>query len=188
MTMVVTLKFLLVVNPQGAGQLHRRVNGPFSSQLVSDTACTYVKSLAFSSLNNSLINPNCSLLGSDTNLIFDPECSLLGSDTSTVLFLDYENDSYDFSMASTFKCNHLVIVGDFNFPEINWDTWIVQKLQGSYRCLKVLEFDFFLEKSFKSIFSGNTPKQALEFGIVSWNFKNLSLEIKKRSDFFFANI
>ena len=69
------------------------MKGPFISQLASDTACTYVKSLTCSSLNNSLNNPICSLLGSDTSLIFDPECSFLGSETSTVLFSDYENDS-----------------------------------------------------------------------------------------------
>jgi len=47
--------------------------------------------------------------------------------------------------------------------------------------LKVLEFDFFLEKFLNSIFPGKTPKKVLEFGIVSWNFKNISLKIQKRA-------
>ena len=57
--------------------------------------------------------------------------------------------------------------------------------QGSYRSLKVLEFDFFLEKSLNSIFPGKTPIKVLEFGIVSLNFENLSLKIQKRSEIIF---
>jgi len=55
-------------------------------------------------------------------------------------------------------------------------------VQGSYRSFKVLEFYFFLEKSLNLIFPGKTPKKVLEFGIVSWNFKNLSLKIQKCSE------
>ena len=61
-------------------------------------------------------------------------------------------------------------------------------LQGSYRSLKVLEFEIFLEKSLTSIFPGKTPKKALELGIVSWNFKNLSLKIQKRSEIYICNL